>query len=72
MIKVWYELPKQADQGTQRHVLVHVFVINQTDLACIVKLPDRVITHIWGKFLWIWGVSIVCMIAGVILGVLHF
>lgn len=28
--------------------------------------------HIKTSFLWIWGVSIVCLIAGVILGVLHF
>lgn len=28
--------------------------------------------HIKTSFLWIWGVSIVCLIAGVVLGVLHF
>lgn len=28
--------------------------------------------HIKASFLWIWGVSIVCLIAGLVLGVLHF
>lgn len=28
--------------------------------------------HIKASFFWIWGVSIVCMISGIILGVLHF
>ena len=28
--------------------------------------------HIKASFFWIWGVSIVCMIAGVLLGVIHF
>lgn len=28
--------------------------------------------HIKTSFLWIWGVSIICLIAGVLLGVLHF
>lgn len=28
--------------------------------------------HIKTSFLWIWGVSLVCLVAGVVLGVLHF
>lgn len=28
--------------------------------------------HIKASFAWIWGVSIVCLIAGIVLGVLHF
>lgn len=28
--------------------------------------------HIKSSFFWIWGVSIVCLIAGIVLGVLHF
>lgn len=28
--------------------------------------------HIKASFFWIWGVSIVCLIAGIVLGVLHF
>lgn len=28
--------------------------------------------HIKANFVWIWGVSIVCLIAGIVLGVLHF
>ncbi len=28
--------------------------------------------HIKNSFFWIWGVSIVCLIAGIVLGVLHF
>lgn len=28
--------------------------------------------HIKASFFWIWGVSIICLIAGIVLGVLHF
>ena len=28
--------------------------------------------HIKASFFWIWGVSLVCLIAGIVLGVLHF
>ena len=28
--------------------------------------------HIKASFFWIWGVSIVCLISGILLGVIHF